>query len=296
MKPFIPTALSLEEAVLAALAYSDLFAHPLTVKEVWFWLPKEAPLKEVGQSLARLVKRRKIYYSSPFYFLSDRAVIDLRQKKQAFSRKKMFRAEKLGQKLACLPWVGLVAISGNLAISAAEENDDIDFFIIALPGCLYRARLASVLLAEIFGQRRRPGEKEAANKICLNLFLEKDNLSLPRTRQDFYTAHEALQLLPIAGDHDLYQQFLLSNSWLANYLPQAYRKRLEKGSLVVSPILKNEVDFLERMAMFGQSIYAKAHQRQLVADNKRQLFFHPQDQRQPVLVRFQKTYQKLIMS
>jgi len=297
MKPFCPTALSLEEAILAALTYSDLFSYPLTAEEVWFWLPKRAASKEVAQLLRQLVKRKKISYQFPFYFLNDSAVISLRQEKEKFSQKKLPQAESLGQKLARLPWVGLVAVSGNLAIGAARENDDIDFFIIALSGCLYRARLASALLTEALGLRRRPEEKEAANKICLNLFLEEDNLILPRPRQDFYTAHEALQLLPIAGDNSFYQRFLLSNDWLVDYLPQAYQKRLKKTPLAKVSVIKGKkpkINFLEKMAMFGQLTYARCHRRQLVKGDSRQLFFHPQDQRQLILARFQKNWQKLI--
>ena len=79
MKPFCPTALSLEEAILAALTYSDLFSYPLTAEEVWFWLPKKATSEEVTQLLGQLVKRKKISYQFPFYFLNDSAVISLRQ-------------------------------------------------------------------------------------------------------------------------------------------------------------------------------------------------------------------------
>lgn len=297
MSFFDPASLTLEEAVLAALAYSDLFAHPLTAQEVWFWLPQKATEEEVLKALAKLAQKGIVYYFSSFYFLGNRVVINSRREKEQISQKKLSKAKSFGQKLIRFPWVGAVFVSGNLALGVADKNDDLDFFIIASPGCLYRARLTSVLLAEILGQRRRPEDKEAADKVCLNLFLEANNLALPKSRHDFYTAHEALQLLPIAGDYWFYQRFLLSNSWLANYLPQAYRVRL--GSIPQPPpssiSQKATPSLLEKVARLGQLSYTKYHRRRLVInDDNRQLFFHPQDQRQAILDRFQKNWQKLV--
>lgn len=296
MISFDPASLTLEEAVLAAMAYSDLFAHPLTAKEVWFWLPQKATPKEVSKALAKLASKGIVHYSSPFYFLGDRTVINWRREKEQVSQEKLPKAESFGQKLIRLPWMGAVFVSGNLALGVADKNDDLDFFVIASPGCLYRARLASVLLAEILGQRRRPEDKEAEDKVCLNLFLEANNLVLPKSRHDFYTAHEALQLLLVAGNYCFYQRFLFSNSWLADYLPQAYRLRLgsisQKPPSLTSPKIKPS--FLEKAARLGQLSYAKHYQRQLVVNDDRQLFFHPQDQRQIILGRFQKNWQKLL--
>jgi len=290
-------ALSLEKAVLMALVYADLFAYPLTADEVWFWLPREATRKETNKTLKRLLEIKKIRKQSSFYFLADPGVILARGRKEACSGKKLDLARKVSQGIARCPWVELVAVSGNLAIRAASSSDDVDLFIIALPGCLYRARLASVLITEAFGRRRRPGEREAADKICLNLFLEGDNLVLPKSRQDFYTAHEALQLLPLAGNMGFYRQFLLDNKWLAGYLPQAYRVRL-KGLPVENIALASKrggANWLERVAEVSQLFYSRCRRRQLVTNenNKRQLFFHPQDQRWKILARFNKGLRKI---
>lgn len=279
-----------------ALAYADLFAYPLRADEVWFWLPRKATREETNKALRQLLEMKKVKKRSSFYFLADSGVVLARGRKEACSKKKLDLARKVSRELARCPWVGLVAASGNLAIRAAGRNDDIDLFIVALPGCLYRARLASVLITEVFSRRRRPNDKEAADKICLNLFLEADHLALPKARQDFYTAHEALQLLPLAGDMGLYRQFLLENKWLAGFLPQAYQTRLKE--LPVEKIAlargKGRANWLERVAEISQRSYSRYHRRQLVANgnNNRQLFFHPQDQRGEILTRFNKSLRK----
>ncbi len=286
--------LNLERAVLATLIYSNLFSYPLTAKEVWLWLPQRARLKKVYEQLNFLVEQNKIGYQSPFYFLKqEKEIISGRLKRELVSDLKIVKAKLIGQRLASLPWVGMVAISGNLAMRAAEKKDDIDLMIIGLPGALFRARMASILLTELLGLRRRPEKKEAPDKICLNLFLESNNLNLPQKRRDFYTAHEALQLLPVAGDKKLYQQFLLDNSWLANYLPQIYQKRLGEQFLTQSPTFeskKTKSSWLEKVLMAGQLAYAKQHRR-LIESKDRQLFFHPQDQRQRILTRFEKDWE-----
>ncbi len=280
------------------LAYADLFAYPLTAYEIWLWLPRKATQREINETLRQLVKRKKIKKQSSFYFLARPEVILTRRRKEVCSRRKLDLAGKASRVIARCPWVGLVAVSGNLAIRVADNSDDIDLFVVALPGCLYRARLISVLVAEAMGRRRRPGERKAADKICLNLFLEGDNLALPKARQDFYTAHEALQLLPLAGDMRFYRQFLLDNNWLASYLPQAYRVRLRGLPIGDGALVRNRVrvNWLERMAEASQLVYSRYHHRQLVVnkDNKRQLFFHPQDQRLTVLSRFNRSRKRIV--
>ncbi|KUK79496.1 MAG: hypothetical protein XD95_0347 [Microgenomates bacterium 39_7] len=299
MKPSFLSSLNLEEAIFAALLYSDLFSYPLKDQEIWFWLPKKASFKTVKRTLNQLVGEGKIKHKDSFYFLDCPQIIARRRKREKISQKKLILAEKVSKKLGLLPWVGLVAVSGNLALGAAGEDDDIDLVIITLPGALFRGRLASVLLTEILGLRRRPGQKIAADKICLNLFLAANNLKMPTSRQDFYTAHEALQLLPVAGDGCFYQQFLLDNNWLANYLPQAYGQRLNKKPWLkdfVSQSHQKRSGFLEKLAKVGQQTYSKCHHRFLIKDNSEQLFFHPQDQRKIVLDRFEKNWQKLTTS
>ncbi|MDD3679752.1 MAG: hypothetical protein PHX72_02780 [Candidatus Shapirobacteria bacterium] len=286
-------SLSLTEAILAALAYSDLFSYPLTSEEVWFWLPKKATQKTVVDQLRLLVDQGRISYQAPFYFLNQAEIITSRRKKEVVSKQKMLQAKKISRQLARFSWVGLVAISGNLAMRAAESDDDIDFLIIAPIGHLYRARLISVLVTEAWGLRRRPNQQLAPDKVCLNLFLEADNLLLPPFRRDFYTAHEALQLLPISGNNDFYQKFLFDNGWLADYLPQAYQGRFtgfEKTDLLT----KNSLDknAFEEISRFGQLVYRKLRCR-CQNNLDRQLFFHPQDQRKIILERFEKNWQKL---
>ncbi len=298
MNFFGKTSLDLREAILASLVYYDLFSYPLTLDEIWFWLPKEASLKDIFWELNDLIDRGLVFYQEPFYFLGSETIIGRRCRRERTSEQKLVRAKIIARELILLPWVDLVAISGNLAMKSAGEGDDIDLLILAQSGCLYRARLASILLTELLGQRRRPGQKQAPDKVCLNIFLEANNLVLPKDRHDFYTAHEALQLAPIIGNNNLYRRFLVDNDWLIDYLPQAYQNRLEKLFFINSPASDNKrakTNWLEKVAGFVQLAYSKSRQRQLTKDNdNRQLFFHPQDQRQIVLDRFKKNWEKII--
>ena len=292
MEFFGKTSLDLKEAILASLAYYDLFSYPLTDNEVWFWLPKKANLNLVKRQLRLLVDQGQVNYQFPFYFLSRSKIIAQRREREFFSKQKLIRAKKIGQKLARFPWVRAVAVSGNLTMKAAGLDDDIDFLIFAQKNCLYRARLISVLATEFWGLRRRPGQVLAPDKICLNLFLENNNLLLPPSRRDFYTAHEALQLLPVAGNNRCYWKFLKNNNWLASFLPQAYRSRFQDGFINDDDLLIDKKSLFEELAKTTQLAYMRHR-----GNNKltgRQLFFHPKDQRQKILARFEKKWQKLI--
>ena len=70
--------------------------------------------------------------------------------------------------------------------------------------------------------RRFPGQTSAPNKICPNLWLDTNHLSIPHSRS-IYIAHEILQAKPLFDKSSVSISFLKSNSWVQKYLPVAYK-------------------------------------------------------------------------
>ena len=79
----------------------------------------------------------------------------------------------------------------------ADKQDDIDFFIITAKGTMWTTRLCSAFLLSAAGLRRTPNQKQVANKICLNMFMQEGDLSLPASERDLFSAHEVLQMVPL---------------------------------------------------------------------------------------------------
>jgi len=113
----------------------------------------------------------------------------------------------------------MVAVTGNLAMDNAGQDDDIDFLIITTKKRLWLTRLLTNFLVELIANRRRPSDKEVKDKICLNMFLDENNLKIPIKEQSLFTAHEICQLKPLWVKNQLYRRFIQENLWLQKFLP-----------------------------------------------------------------------------
>jgi len=282
------------EPLLSSLAYFSVFHFPLKKEEILFWRPKDISSGKVEAFLQEALKRKIIEKRGDYYFLSGFCSwVEQRKKRERISQKKLSIAKKEAQFLIKLPGILMVGLSGSVAAANAKENDDIDFFIITQKNRLWAGRFFSILGLELRGCRRRPGQKQVKDKICLNLFLDEAHLFFRRKRHDLYTAHEILQMKPLASQGDIYERFLKANRWVEKFFPFAYRERLKKASLLKSFPLKKSLPTLggEKFYCFLQQTYMRWRQGKnrlkLVSG---QLFFHPHDERMEVL----RSYQEIL--
>lgn len=285
--------MTIRNAVLATLAYHDIFDYPLAKEEIHkFLVGSGSDTKKIEKSLQALVKDKKISQTKDLFFLRGRnKIVKLRQSRGAYSKVKLERARFFSNLLAAVPTVQMVAVSGALAMGNAQKNDDIDLVIVTAKNTLWSTRLLANTILQPF--RRKAGRPHTKDKACLNLFIEESSLKI-RT-QNLYSAHEVAQMRPLWQRRNTYNRFLKANSWVKNYLPnwtpnveglmtKAGSKNRE--SLVVSR-LALVAEPLEALAKWGQLKYMK---KKITTEKigKHQLFFHPKDTESWVL----KTYIK----
>jgi hypothetical protein len=127
------------------------------------------------------------------------------------------RAELLLQKavricrfLFQFPFVRAVGISGSLSKNVADENADIDYFIITAPNRLWIARTLLHLFKKLTFITGRQ------HYYCMNYFIDQDAYKIQE--QNVYTAMEIVTLLPVCGNQVL-QQFYKANSWTRWFYP-----------------------------------------------------------------------------
>lgn len=207
-------------AVLKTLAYADVFDYPLTEGEVWRFLISNK--KFSYQSIQRVLnaQNKLIIAKHGYYSFKNRThIIDKRIKKELYVDQKMKIAHKISSYLFHLPTVLLIGVSGGLAIRNAEKKDDIDLFVVTKTSTLWISRLILLVFLEMFGVRRKRGDKNVENKICLNMLIDQSVLGLPKKRQNLYTAHEVVQMKPIFDRDQTYQKFLNANAWVEKFLP-----------------------------------------------------------------------------
>lgn len=262
-----------------ALVYHDIFGYPLTGRQLVFW--------QIG---GQQEPWHTVEKTGPFYHLLGKGTSVLRRmdRRQA-SRRKMEIAQKAARALSFIPTVKLVGVSGALAMSAAGSQDDIDLFIITRRNSLWISRLLALLVLTLLRQNlRRVGDRQVANKLCLNLWLDEQNLEFA-DRQEIYTAHEILQARVLFDRDAVYKRFLVENSWVARFFPRAFQARLKQAPTHHSSFITHHssqlFSFLETPARWLQLLYMRRRRTREQTELGRALF-HPVSCREFVLESF----------
>ena len=206
--------MSLENAILETLVYSDIFDYPLTADELHRFLGVSASRQNIKPCAATM---KDVSLKDGYYFLASRdEIVDLRKRRETVSRKVFKRAMFYGRILGALPFVRMVALTGSLAMLNLSKNPDMDFMLVARHGRVWTARAFAILLgkiARLFG-----------DTICPNLIISEHSLEWPL--HDLYSARELCQMIPIAGS-DFYLRLFAANSWVESFLPNANPKTSE---------------------------------------------------------------------
>ena len=192
--------------MVEALAYSDVYAWPLTAHEVHRFLPVPAPRAEVMASLASARLSRVVAAVDGCWVLRGREhVVAERRRREAASQRLWPAVERSARTLARIPWVRMVAVSGSLALNAAQPGDDVDLLIVTDEGRLWMSRALAITAGRL-----------SRLTLCPNYMVTESALEF--ADRDIYTAHELAQLEPLFGART-YAELLERNRWYRELLP-----------------------------------------------------------------------------
>jgi hypothetical protein len=198
--------MSLENAIVETLAYSDVFDYPLTAEELYRYLGISASQDEVKQGADNM---GIVNFHDGYYFLNGREAIVQIRRQRTFASDKIFkRAIFYGRILGNLPFIRMVALTGSLAVRNCDEIFDYDYMLVAKPGRVWLARAFALILnrvANLFGET-----------LCPNLIVAENMLEWKS--KDLYSAHELEQMVLISGE-DIYSSLRVANLWVQDYLP-----------------------------------------------------------------------------
>lgn len=295
---------SLQKAILHTLAYADVFDYPLSLDELYRFIIADelTGLSSFKKALTRIkADGKRIEADDEYFFLKGRQkIVAIREKRKKWSREKTKVAEKATRWLKIIPWVEMVAVTGSLAMKNSEENDDIDLLIITAKSHLWLTRGIVVLFLRILGLYRQPNKIK--NKICPNMFLDEEHLSVPKKERDIFSAHEVCQLRPVWDRDNIYKKFLEANRWAKRYLPNVVKiesklkmaKEPKKNSVItlIVQLINFPITFFETLAYRLQLAYMKPRRTSEVVDFGR-ILFHPNDARKWILVEYENRLEKL---
>ena len=285
-----------EEAIIKTLVYADIFDYPLRKEEIRKWMIK---VKSQKSKVKNTIKKLKIIkrQNERFFLKGRENIVKLRKEREKYSQEKFRIARRVVFWLKFIPTVRFIGITGALAINNAKKEDDIDLFIITSKGLLWTTRLLTTLLIDILGIRRRPYDREVNNKICLNMFMDEDCLTISPKAQDLFSAHEVIQVKPLYNKDKTYEKFIIANWCVRKYLPNAISIKYQSVSRRTS--IKHKQNSLLHcyIVILLNSAEIVLKKLQLWYMRKRQttevirdgiIRFHPQDARVWVLRKYKK--------
>lgn len=290
----------LDQSVINTLCYSDIFDYPLDGEEVYCYLISAKSYKQpqIKKSLQKLLNQKKIsghhvinrVGESKFYYtLPHREhTITSRISRENISHQKLKISKRVGKWLKKINSIEAVFLTGALAMNNATKYDDIDLMIITAPEKLWLTRLQTSLLLSILGIRRKPEHNHIpqalSDKICTNLYLTSDNLSLSSSRQNLYTAHEVVQAKLLWQRSQVLETFYHNNQWVTSFLPHSPLSKF-KNLPEKTTKLKNNPNYfqktIEKLAFLTQKKYMQSRQT-LEVINHSSAFFHPRNTSQIV--------------
>ncbi|MCL5435363.1 MAG: hypothetical protein M1405_03170 [Patescibacteria group bacterium] len=293
---------SSQEQIFKTLLYSDIFNYPLSKEEIWKFLISHTKQdkKEIWECLN--AKNTLFESKNSLFFIKGRKnIVNTRREREKYSLQKIVFAKRIIQKLAIIPTVYFIGISGALAMKNSDKDDDIDLFVVTAKNSVWTTRLLMVIFLSLLGAYRRKKDKNVSNKICLNMFIDQTALSFSKQRNDLYTAHEISQITPIFNRDKTYEKFLNSNVWIKEFLPNVFSQKprapfVSKISFInktISYLLRIPItEFLTRSIQFR---YMKKNiTKETISNNF--LAFHPFDYKVYVVNNYKKKIAKYVYS
>lgn len=214
----------LQRSVLQTLAYFDLADFPLTQEELYryLWQPPELTYEEFIQQFSTLLPHFSgVATRWGYYFLAGREkIVEKRRQSVVPTDLKLYKARRIMNYIAWIPFLQAVFISSSVAAQTAHEHSDIDFFIITKPKHIWLVRFMTNLILRLGGLRIYGRNKK--DRICLCFFVDSDHLDLLSWRthsDDIHFAYWLHQMAPLYDPENMYEKFITANTWTKEFLP-----------------------------------------------------------------------------
>jgi glycosyltransferase involved in cell wall biosynthesis len=199
-------------AILATVAYADLFDAAITLEEIaGSCLGMHLGVEEIRRRTAAppLAGLVALDARGHLTFRDREALVARRADGIRRTAALLERHRSVIAALAALPFIRMLALSGGTAHRNARGHDDIDLFVVAAAGHVYTA-YTMLFLASRFTRTR--------GVVCPNYLVDEDHLEIAY-HHDLFTAHQALSLVPIAGQA-AFERFVDANrDWVRDFYP-----------------------------------------------------------------------------
>ena len=224
-----------EESVLKVLLYFDMFNYPVTPAEVHMFIDQPLTKSELNSNLEKLLSEGYIFQLDEFISLQNNySLAERRRKGNKLASLLIEKAKKISKKLYNFPYVRAIGVSGSVSKNFADQNADIDYFIITRANRLWIART----LLHLF--KKLPFLKGKDKWYCMNYFVDEADLQIEE--KNIYTATELITLMPMHGTVNM-NIFFAANEWAFSYFPNFNFNDLVKDDRAISGWPKKITEF-----------------------------------------------------
>lgn len=200
------------------LSFFALFERALSIEESRLFMYQEKKDHEDVESVFDIVALKKIIEEdlaivpvNETYQVKNSSYSVPRSVQDALQEYLMQKCTRYLTLLRFIPFVRMVAIGNTHAFCAADEESDIDVFIIADQGHVWLVRFLTGIFLHVLGVRRH-GKKVAA-RFCLSFYIDqsvRDFDPIMLSDGDVYMHFWIATLLPIIGEKE-YDHFIEAN-------------------------------------------------------------------------------------
>lgn len=212
---------SISRAILKTLVYGDLFSCGLTLEGFHKFLISDVAVSLVDLTfdLDLLREKGQIDFEDGFYFLpSGRQSLSNQKEKRRVSEEKIKGITKWVRTLSFFPWIKMVGITGALSYYNSRVGDDVDLMIVTSKGRMWLTRFLVFTFLKMVGRKRGEITSSIGNKICVNVFCDEDNFSVPEIERDLVVAYDLAHLIPVVDKGGTYAKLIQSNLWIKIFL------------------------------------------------------------------------------
>lgn len=209
------------------------------------------------------------------------------------SAQKIQKAVKISRLLKIIPFIKSMAISGSISMSGPKPTSDIDLFIIANKNRIWLARILTVFLTHIIGQRRH--KNKLNDRICLNLYIADENTVFPI--QNIASANMIAKMIPLYNKDAFYGFLSANKDWLSKYISDFEINFLINKSFYINYKLKTinykPIDFIENL--IGKILLKRIYRNTptakppfLIVNDNALVFYYPHSKNQEIMEKYEK--------
>jgi hypothetical protein len=203
---------NLQQDIVRALAYFDVFLYPLTKEQVYAYLPRDSvTIQQLESDLKELVCAGLLKENAGYYFFADRSarIAATRREDERRAATMLKRAFWISLFLKQIPFVRAVFITGSLSKNVANRSSDVDFMIVTAPNRLW---ISKMILTGI----RRMFFFNTIKYFCFNLFVTEKGFSFPE--KNVFNAIE-IATTQVVWNEAAHDKFCSANPWVQVFLP-----------------------------------------------------------------------------